>query len=68
MENNTKVEMVNLDGKKIENNSAVWANHSDMGENVFVTSMLIPEGYVAESIIQSEGIVMIRIAVPVVKV
>lgn len=56
-----KVQMVNVDGKKIENNSAVWANHPDMGENVFVTSMLIPEGYMAESMIQSDGIVMIRI-------
>lgn len=56
-----KVQMVNVDGKKIENNSAVWANHPDMGENVFVTGMLIPEGYVAESMIQSDGIVMIRI-------
>ena len=56
-----KVQMVNVDGKKIENNSAVWSNHLDMGENVFVTSMLIPEGYVAESMIQSDGIVMIRI-------
>ena len=56
-----KVQMVNVDGKKIENNSAIWANHPDMGENVFVTSMLIPEGYVAESMIQSDGIVMIRI-------
>lgn len=61
-----KVQMVNVDGKKIENNSAIWANHPDMGENVFVTGMIVPgmivpEGYVAESMIQSDGIVMIRI-------
>ena len=56
-----KVEMVNVDGKRIENNSALWANHPDMGENVYVTGMIVPEGYVAESMIQSDGIVMIRI-------
>ena len=64
MENNTKVEMVNLDGKRIENNSALWQNHPDMKDTVFVTSLLVPEGYVAESMIQKGNVVMIRIAVP----
>ena len=58
-----KVQMVNVDGKKIENNNAVWAKHPDMGENVFVTGMIVPEGYVAESMIQSNGIVTVRIVV-----
>lgn len=56
-----KVQMVNVDGKKIENNSAMWQNHPEMKDNVFVTSMFIPEGYVVESMIQKGNVVMIRI-------
>lgn len=55
-----KVEMVNADGKHIENNNAIWDNHPDI-ENVCIVGMIVPEGYVTDAMIQTGGVVTIRI-------
>lgn len=54
-----KVEMVNIDGKRIENNSAIWEHNPDI-EDAYITGMLLPEGYALDSMVQKDSIVFIR--------